>query len=227
MKLNIQHLSMDDVAPNAWNPNKQTERQFAAEIESIQDHGFIMPIIVRQVDNAYQIIDGEHRYRALTAMKAQGQSGAGNVNDLLQAGHVPAIVLDADENTAKRLTIILNETRGRADLALLAEVVADLSQEIDVVDLLSGMPYTEKEVEELISVTEFDWDALSVDPNNDTSQSEADHGKHIVTAELDDEVAEQWRKHLANLTDILPQDRKMAAGIAIGYLLDRKANDSN
>jgi len=47
MELAVTNLPITKVTPNPWNPNKQTERQYAAEMESICDNGFVMPIIVR------------------------------------------------------------------------------------------------------------------------------------------------------------------------------------
>lgn len=223
MKLEITNIAINDINPNKWNPNKQTDRQFAAEIESIKSNGFIMPITVRQIGDTYEIIDGEHRYRALTTMFAQGTGGAGNVDSLLKNYEIPAIILDVDDNTAKKLTVILNETRGRADLGLLANVLSELNNDMELADLIVGMPYSEKELEELISVTEFDWEMLAINANAE-GNDESNNIKNIIQAELNDEVADKWRIYLSELIDILPKDRKLAAGIAIGYLLERKSN---
>jgi len=39
--LDISILPIDKVLPNPWNPNKQNDRQYQAEIQSILDNGFI------------------------------------------------------------------------------------------------------------------------------------------------------------------------------------------
>ena len=50
------------IVKNPWNPNKMDNATLKAEKESIQKYGVVAPIIVRPLDDDYQIIDGEHRY---------------------------------------------------------------------------------------------------------------------------------------------------------------------
>ena len=52
------------ILPNPWNPNRMTTEMYAKALESISEFGMIDPLLCREMGDHYQIIDGEHRYRA-------------------------------------------------------------------------------------------------------------------------------------------------------------------
>ncbi len=136
-------ISKSLLDPNPWNPNKTKPRQQQAIAESLQTYSQILDIIVRpnpENGDRYQIIDGEHRYDELT-------------------DEVYVTVLhglsDAD---AKKLTIVLNETRGEADKIELAQLLANLSEELEGDELLNALPYEQSELDELVKLAQVDWD---------------------------------------------------------------------
>jgi ParB/RepB/Spo0J family partition protein len=221
--VNVQTLPLSSIGPNPWNPNEQTARQYEAERESLSAYGFVQPILVRRnPDDAstYQIIDGEHRWRAMNEF-ADLSTPAGKVEDLVAERVIPAVVVDVDDNTARKLTVIMNETRGEANAAKLADLLAELSNDMDVEALLIGLPYTEKELNDLVNIGEFDWsklvpDASSFEPN------EKDATQRVVCAltEIDYDRLNKYVKRLNEEYD-LPDDKAKANGIALTYLLDK------
>lgn len=221
MKLDVSLLNIGLVKPNTWNPNVQNERQFQAEVESIISNGFLAPILVRPDGNNYQIIDGEHRYKALNRIIQDGMSGAKNVKELVEQKKIPAIVVDVDEVHAKRLTIIMNETRGRADLAKLGDLLNTIAPDLGT-DLIIGLPYTQTQLEELMDIAEFDWESLSIPvTDTDLSNDDEEEGQYKVAATLSPDAAEMWKDALRMYKDELPKDPKRAAGIVIGRLLEK------
>lgn len=221
MKLDVTLLDISKVKPNSWNPNVQNERQFQAEVESIMSNGFLAPILVRKDGESYQIIDGEHRYKALSQIVSGGMSGAKNVGELVSTKKIPAIVIDVDEVHAKRLTIIMNETRGRADLAKLGDLLNTIAPDLGD-DLIVGLPYTATQLEELMDIAEFDWDSLSIPvTDTDLSNEDEEEGQYKVAAVLSQDAAEMWKDALRMYKDELPKDPKRAAGIVIGRLLEK------
>jgi hypothetical protein len=154
--------------PNPWNPNRMTERVYQAEKESIEAYGFIDPVTVRPHPlhaGEYEIIDGEHRVRAATEMGYE---------------ELPVIVLDSLTDTqAKKLTIILNETRGEADVALLGRLVAEIRQDVELADLKLGLPYSDTELQHLTEIGSFDWDEFQ--PNSSPQGSEPDVFSAVLT----------------------------------------------
>ena len=217
MELKITNVPIDAVKPNPWNPNKQTDRQYEAEIESILSNGFVMPIIVRKVGDTYQIIDGEHRWRALKDIIDNKKAGAGNIATLTSNKIIPTIVLDVTDSYAKRLTIILNETRGRADFTMLGSLLAELAEDFND-DLITGLPYTTAQLNELISINDFDWSSLDVDTNDDALGSHEPQAFRIVVV-LDADGEALWKNVVEARKESLPTDRKDVAGALIKQLL--------
>jgi len=135
--------------PNPWNPNVMTTEMFEKEVESIREFGFVDPLTVRslgELPNVYQIIDGEHRWKAGMELGME---------------EFPCIVVDVDDDTAKQLTIVLNETRGQADEGKLATLVRDLAKKRDEAQLQRVLPYSPQRLRAMITNTDqIDWDAL-------------------------------------------------------------------
>lgn len=146
-------ISKDLLTPNPWNPNKTNARQQKAIAESLATYNQVIDIIVRpdpNLENRYQIIDGEHRY-----------------NELSKEVYVTVLHGLTDAH-AKKLTIILNETRGNADKIELAQLLSDISAEIDdPTELLDALPYEQNELDELVKLAEVDWDNFGNDDNPD------------------------------------------------------------
>lgn len=144
IKADISIIPIDQLEPNPWNPNKQSDFIYEKEKNSIQTFGFIDPVTVRLIEkDKFQIIDGFHRWKAakdLGYLKIP-------INDL---GRIP-------DGKAKQLTIILNELRGEYDPLKLAEIVKELSQDGGIDELIQNLPFTEQEIQNLIKVTDFNW----------------------------------------------------------------------
>lgn len=190
-------IPIAQLKPNSWNPNRQTARQYEAEIESILSNGFVMPIVARQKSaNSYEIIDGEHRYRALNEIIENDMQGKHNIPAIKETKSVPVIVLNISEPEAKRLTIILNETRGSANTAELSALLSELSETFQN-ELITGLPYTASELDHLLDIGEYDWDSLTkpLDSDFDNTEAEDEDTSHLklVHMKLDDETYEAWR----------------------------------
>jgi ParB family transcriptional regulator, chromosome partitioning protein len=58
-------VDVDLLTPNPRQPRTQIEESHLEELaQSIRQHGVIQPILVRQVENRYEIVAGERRWRA-------------------------------------------------------------------------------------------------------------------------------------------------------------------
>lgn len=220
-ELSMEHVAISSVEPNPWNPNKQNERQYQAEIESIVQNGFIAPILVRKNDTKYQIIDGEHRWKALKQIAADGTKAKHNVPDLVASQTIPVIVLDISDTAAKKLTIIMNETRGRADLSDLGALLQDISLTLGD-DLITGLPYTDGQLKELMGIADFDWDNFDAEPSEkDFEHKDEEATGFQVIATLQDEDAVKWKDLLATMKDQLPSEPKEQAGYLIAHLMNK------
>lgn len=94
-------ISVDDLVPNAGNPNSMTEKQLNKLCEQILEYGFTEPLMVggAGADGKYEIISGHHRHKAAREL---GMS------------EVPCIVYeDWDEKKREVAMIRMNIVKGR------------------------------------------------------------------------------------------------------------------
>jgi hypothetical protein len=108
--LKVHHLN-----PAAYNPNRMSPDKYEALKASIRAEGFIDPIVVQRV--GMNIVGGHHRLRAIKEIC---------IEDCVEAPDVPCIVLDLDDDQAKRLNLKLNHIKGEPDVRLLGELLSDL-----------------------------------------------------------------------------------------------------
>ena len=98
MNEQVINISIDDIIPNRFQPREIFREQALDELAlSIKEHGVIQPIIVRQiVNNKYEIIAGERRYKASTL--------AGKTT-------IPAIVRNLDDKETSKQALLENIQR--------------------------------------------------------------------------------------------------------------------
>jgi hypothetical protein len=104
-------LPVAKVSPNPYNPNEMSEAKFNLLKQEIQHSGFCAPIIVRPlVDGTHQIIDGEHRFRALVECGGT---------------EVPAFIVDLPtDQEAQFLTYLMNNIRGEINEIKMAVLIS-------------------------------------------------------------------------------------------------------
>ena len=93
-----QLLPIYKVEPNRSQPRQDfDEEELQALADSIEEHGIIQPLTVRQLDSGYyQIIAGERRWRAAR---------------LANLSEIPVVVVEADDRKAMELALIENLQR--------------------------------------------------------------------------------------------------------------------
>lgn len=107
-KEHIENINIDLIRAKDNQPRKSFDDKAIEELaHSISIHGIIQPIILRKLDNNYEIIAGERRYRAA---KSIGLS------------EIPSIIRSIDEEKAAKLSLI--ENIQREDLNPIEEALA-------------------------------------------------------------------------------------------------------
>jgi ParB family transcriptional regulator, chromosome partitioning protein len=93
----IQTLPLDQISPSPLQPRQEFRSEHLQElVESIRERGIIQPLIVRRVDEKYELIAGERRWRAARELR------------LMEA---PAIVRKASDREVLELALIENLQR--------------------------------------------------------------------------------------------------------------------
>ena len=118
-----------------YNPRLMPEGEMEKLIRSIQQFGFVEPLVVRKKDNS--IIGGHQRLAAAIA---------------LGMTRVPVIYVDVTQAQAKALNLALNKIQGEWDLPRLGELLEELRDLPDLDETLSG--FDEREIEDLLAELE-------------------------------------------------------------------------
>jgi len=134
-------VNVADLAPNTWNPNRQSEYIFEHELASIRAFGFTVPVIIREVEGHKEIIDGEHRWRAAQQLNME---------------KIPAFNLGTvSRETAMQMTVAFNEIKGKPDAYRLGEMLAELTASLGVDAIVQVWPYTPAEIQHLVALTQL------------------------------------------------------------------------
>ena len=137
------------VHPNSWNPNRQSPKQFALLLTSIRQNEFRMPIFVHEcpgrdttqcrnipktVDVHYEIMDGEHRWKAFIERRKEltpEQIKRKKFHKL------PVVISDTppSESQLRAATLQFNRARGTEDIDLVAKILDEIKGwEVDLPD---------------------------------------------------------------------------------------------
>lgn len=207
-----QDIAIDLLHENPWNPNEMGDRVYEAEKESIRTYGMIDPILVRPhpaIEGEYQIIDGEHRRNSCRDLGYQ---------------FIPCDVIhNISEANAKKLTIILNETRGNAQKTELSRLLADIKLDLGD-DLILGLPYDPAELDDLVQLGELSLDDLD-DEESPEGSGEEDASKKDELIEFRAKVDQATFDRLQDSFNLLqeggelPKNKALAWGQVLGRLV--------
>jgi ParB family chromosome partitioning protein len=113
----IREIPIDRIRPNPHQPRKHFDAEGLGELQaSIAEHGVLVPILVRERGDAYELIAGERRWRACAG---------------LQRATVPAIVRRSDDRESLEVAIVENLQRENLNALEEAAGIADLIESHD------------------------------------------------------------------------------------------------
>ncbi len=105
LEQNILQIPIDEIIPNRFQPRLNFDDRGLKELaSSIKQHGIIQPLVLRRIEDKYEIIAGERRYKAAT---------------LAGLKTVPAVIADIDDNKSAEVAIVENVQR--RDLSAIEE----------------------------------------------------------------------------------------------------------
>ena len=129
--LRIEQVAVGDLQPDPANPRRISDTELEALTRSIQQFGFVDPVIARREDK--RVIGGHQR---LVAARRLGLKT------------VPVVFLDLTEEQARLLNLTLNRISGDWDQELLARLLADLEATPDVDVTVTG--FSDDEITRLL-----------------------------------------------------------------------------
>ena len=96
-KKEIIEIPVEDIVPNRFQPRLTFDMEALNELaNSIREHGIIQPLVVRKLQDKYEIIAGERRFKAASLINMQ---------------KVPCIVMDLTDNESAEVAVIENIQR--------------------------------------------------------------------------------------------------------------------
>lgn len=105
MEQRILEVAIEDIIPNRFQPRLTFDDKGLDDLAaSIKQHGIIQPLVLRRIEDKYEIIAGERRYKAATMAGLKT---------------VPAIIADIDDNKSAEVAIVENVQR--RDLSAIEE----------------------------------------------------------------------------------------------------------
>ena len=137
-RLEVVQIPVDKLRPNPWNVNRIPDDIYHKLREYLRREGLVEPLVVRANGEDYEILGGYHRWKIC--------------KEDLGYESVPCVVVDLDDRRAKILSVNLNELKGQSVPDLLAQLVHDLSKEVNLDDLATQLPYSKAELSDVLEV---------------------------------------------------------------------------
>ncbi|SHE86238.1 chromosome partitioning protein, ParB family [Seinonella peptonophila] len=93
----VTEVSLSELRPNPYQPRKQFDEESLQSLsQSMQEHGLIQPLVVRQSIHGYEIVVGERRFRAAELAKIET---------------LPVVVRECDDRQMMEIALIENLQR--------------------------------------------------------------------------------------------------------------------
>lgn len=157
--MEIKKIELSKLVENNWNPNVMKENKFASLVRHVKEKGMVQPILIRPAPKKqeqelsefeketlkdspapeFEIIDGAHRF------KAAKQAGLEQID---------CVVLEMDDNQAKKATIAMNNIKGYMQDMQLAALIEQLSKDNSLEELSKSLAFEEKELSNYLKLLE-------------------------------------------------------------------------
>ena len=106
MQRNVSEVFTDDIVTSPWQPRNIFDKDALEELVlSVKEHGVLQPLVVRKVNDKYELIAGERRWRAAKMAKIKS---------------IPAYVINV-KNSSEMMQVALIENIQREDLNAIEE----------------------------------------------------------------------------------------------------------
>ena len=117
-KRRIAEVEVSQIRRNPYQPRQNFDQGKIEELaQSVAEKGFIQPILVRQVEDGYELIAGERRFRAARHLKME---------------KMPVVVTEASDSEILEMALIENIQRDDLNSMDCAQAFKQLSDEFDL-----------------------------------------------------------------------------------------------
>lgn len=155
MQPKLLNLAPDKLNPNTFNTNIVSPENEARLEASIRRNGLFKPVIVREVDDGFEIIGGQHRWEAAKR---------------LGLTEIPVVNLGkVDDLKAKEISVLDNSRYGADDTVAFAELLKSIG---DAGELQDFLPYAAEDIDAIFSSIDIALDDLDIDEDFEKTPDE-------------------------------------------------------
>jgi len=167
-------------------PTLQLTNEAVKLTENIRRNGQVENIIIRQLGDKFEVVNGNHRLDSFRELKIK-EVMCYNFGEITQ-------------EQAMRIAIETNETRFKSNTIKLAETIKQLTEQFNMDDLSTTMPYSVTEIEEMSALLDFDWEQFeNTEDLTETTEIVLSVKLHIKVKERLDQLEKTYemdRHHL-------------------------------
>ncbi len=193
MKKGWTDIQISKLVKANWNYKEENEKQTDKLLNNFKRNGQIENILIRELDTGfYEVVNGNHRLDVMKILKLK-KAHAYNFGKISLA-------------EAQRIAIETNETKFESDSIKLAEIITTLTKEFPQDELVSTMPYTDDEINNMQDLVKFDFNEFGNTDEVDT-MSDTDFS-YKVTVKVTEETYEKWKELKSRMNDILGYDNE-------------------
>ena len=185
-KLGFIEVPIDKLVKADWNYKTEDNKKQEKLKENIKRNGQIENILIRELDTGYyEVVNGNHRLSVLKELKFKKvyTYNLGKIN----------------QSQAIRIAIETNETKFETDTIELAERIKEISNEFDDLDLT--LPYTEQELENFRTLSDFNWEDFEGDGKGE------DFDKKI-TITVSQDILDRWNELKNKFNGVIGYDNE-------------------
>ena len=201
----LANIDIKDLHKAEWNYKTDgTEEQIEKLINSINQDKSVGVLAVRETEDGFEVIDGNHRFEAVTRMGWE-EVPCENFGSITKA-------------TAITIARRRNHKWFEDDILAYAEIFNEsVLAEYDIGELEKFMPDTKEEMESLSKMLDFDWDEFQ--------ETELDEEWKTLSIKLPDSVWQLWNEWKAKAKGITNSDSVvMALEYAIAEALNTEVD---
>jgi ParB-like chromosome segregation protein Spo0J len=186
MKHKFEHIKASKLVKALWNYKNDDAQKMRKLVENIRQNGQVENIIVRDIGNGkYEVVNGNHRLDAFQELELDEVMvcNLGKVSDA----------------QAKKIAVETNETRFPSDLLSLSTVMKDILIEFPQEELLTSMPYTDVELNDLLNLNKNP--ILPPEVNDAEGDEPAFLNLKIALTQEQHEAWNQWKNTIESEND--------------------------
>jgi len=133
----VLRVPIEKLVDHPDNPNRMSKGNFAKLVRNIERTGRYEPLIVRPKGDAFEIINGRHRRRALRELGYET---------------VDVVIWDIDDEQADVLLATLNRLGGSNVLEKKLALLSRMNERTKARDLAKLLPHTARQIQRLVQV---------------------------------------------------------------------------